>query len=251
MQNFFRQNRNILVVALSVFIVSMTALMLFLNTPGKDGTELKTDVLQSDSGGTATTEANYRNLFESGEDPFAVIKLDGHIIFTSGNFSATTGFSVDELRGKLIFSLIDGNDLTTFFSAFGKVIETGKPVMMIGPFGLVNRYGEYKTSMASIYPVMEEGRVSKIGIMIKDISEKLDSTVSSDSGDNADTVPGVVEAPAKPATIITRPTVTKKIQKKTETVETEPPVIELEKQEELKLTDPSWIVGRKLVMAGY
>jgi|WetSurMetagenome_2_1015567.scaffolds.fasta_scaffold61832_3 PAS domain S-box-containing protein len=247
MQNFFRQNRNILIVALSVFIVSMTALMLFLNNGGQGGSELQTDVLQTGTVDTAAVETNYRNILEGGEDPFAVIKLDGHIVFTSANLESMTGFSADDLQGRLFFSLIDGNDLPTFFSAFGKVIETGKPETMIGPFGIVNIYGEYKTSMGSVYPVMEEGRVSKIGILIKDISEKLNSTDETDT----EVVPAETDTPVikkKPATTtIKKATSIKKTSEPAEPKETDPATT-WKKPKTLRENDPSWITKGKLVM---
>jgi len=241
MQNFFRQNRNILVVALSVFIVSMTALMFFLNNTGKDPAELKTDVLQTDSAATIDPEKQYQDLFQSGDDPFAVMKLDGHMTFVSSQFLASTGFTNDDLQGKLFFSLIDSQDLTTFFSAFGKVVETGKAVTMIGPFGLANKDGEYKTSMGSVLPVMEDGKVAKIGIIIKDISNEVqDSGVAAPAVTN-DVTPAVTTSTVKKTTNIQKTV-------KPADPQGDSPATQWKKPKTLKTNDPSWITGGKLVM---
>jgi PAS domain S-box-containing protein len=250
MHNFFRQNRNILVVALSVFIVSMTSLMFFLNSHESDSSEFKTDVMHAGTEASGDPETGYRNIFEGGEDPFAVIKLDGHIVFTSGNLETITGFSREDLQGRLFFSLIDSEDLPTFFSAFGKVIETGKAVTMIGPFGLVNRYGEYRTSMGSVYPVIEDGRVARIGIMVKDISEELDidGAAAVDSGQDkekaSDDAPVTTDVPT---------TTHKKVTNEQKTVKPEDPketdpATEWKTPKTLRESDPSWITTGKLVM---
>jgi len=256
MQNFFRQNRNILVVALSIFIVSMTALLFFLNSTERDSGALQTNILQHESGEPVDVdlEKSYQDLFQCGDEPFVVMKLDGHITFANSKFLASTGFVNDDLRGKLFFSLIDSRDLTAFFSAFGKVVETGKAVTMVGPFRLADKAGDYKTSMGSVIPVIEKGKVARVGIVIKDISNAVK--------DNQDNQDNQLDAPEKGGIVpITEPTVKKATVKKPPNFKNaskepdgqnnnEPDSTQTrwEKPNSLRDNDPSWIMGGKLVM---
>ena len=163
MYNFFRHNKNILLVASSVFITSMTSLLLFLNTEGGGSQELKADVVGTGQVHSGEVETKYRELFHNQDDPVVVLGLDGNITFASWNFESETGFANDKLTSSPLFGYLHPDDLPTFFAAFGKVVATGKPVMMIGPFRVRDSKGEYHFNMGSVYPVIEEGKVKSIG----------------------------------------------------------------------------------------
>ncbi len=250
MYNFFRQNKHILLVAAGVFIVSMTALLLFLNTENKSNADLNTDVLSSDANNNDNSESHYRDLFQNQSDPIVVVGLDGHINFTSWNYEAVTGFTSQELKGQLFFSLINSEDLPAFFSAFGKVVETGKPQSAVGPFRIIDKDGNYHTSMGSVYPVIEQNKVTMIGIVAKDISSQLEQgQQDATPQDSAPGDPGTSGTYQQKSTIPLYRTIqqTKTIKPSTQPQQTTP-VTPWKKPKSLRENDPSWVAGDRLVM---
>jgi PAS domain S-box-containing protein len=173
MQTFFSQNRNIILVALGVFIASMTGLLFLLNngsTANLSG-ELKTNVIESDASvHGAEADLQYRNLFQNQEDPFLLLSLDGSIDYISADFEKVTGLGQAAMHEKTYFSLINPDDLSIVLSAFGKAMGSGDPQTMIGPYRLLDGDGKYRIYMGSFYPVKEEDKVVAVGIVNHDIS---------------------------------------------------------------------------------
>lgn len=177
MLSFIRQNRNVLLVGLGVFMASMTALMFLLNQSTQNHGELKTDVLASEKSVVSeqSEEKTYREILNNTEDPVVVMSLDGTIQFNSSDFEKITGDPTDITKGKLFFSLLKPEDMGVFMSAFGKAIQTGKPQMMIGPYHILNRSGDYSVNMGSVYPLSENEKITKIGLTTRDISDKINN----------------------------------------------------------------------------
>lgn len=254
MYNFFRHNKNILLVASSVFITSMTSLLLFLNTEGGGSQELKADVVGTGSVHSEEMETKYRELFNNHEDPVVVLGLDGNISFASGNFESETGFANEKLKSSPLFSYLHPEDLPTFFAAFGKVVATGKPVTMIGPFRIRDSKGEYHFNMGSVYPVIEDGKVQSIGITTHDITDTLDQYITpEDTTDEVvaeDTADETIQTDAQPETVAPVKKINKAIRQKS-SVEVkdkdEEPKVQWEKPRKYH-NDPAWITGGKLVM---
>ena len=252
MYNFFRQNKNILFIAAGVFIVSMTALLLFLNTENRDPQNFKADVINAESAKSEEIETKYRSLMQNQEDPIVVINLDGKIDFISWNYASETGFGIEDLREKLFFSYLHPDDLPTFFSAFGKVIDSGKPVTMIGPYRLRDKNGEYHFNIGSVYPVIEDGKVSSIGITTRDISEHMDQYVkpqdtASDETEYQDES-GTSDEPEYETDAAE--TQIKKASKprQSEPADKNQEPVKWQKPRNFRNNDPTWITGEKLVM---
>jgi PAS domain S-box-containing protein len=166
MQNFFVQNRNIILVSLGVFVVSMTTLLFFLNTGGNLNSlnDLKTDVISSAfPEATDQQDKEYRDLFQNREDPFLLISLDGSVDYASGNFETATGLNPKDLKDQTYFSFVNPDDLPIVLSAFGKTLEKGEVESMIGPYKVLDGNGEY-------YPIKKDDKVIAVGIVNRDIS---------------------------------------------------------------------------------
>lgn len=255
MFNFFRQNKHILFVSLGVFVVSMTMLMVFLNTENKESHELAADVISAESIPEMGEETKYRDLFQNQEDPVLVLGLDGRIGFVSKNVEEATGFTEMDLEETLYSIYIHPDDLPVFFAAFGKAIATGKAETMVGPFRVRDRNGEYHYNMGSVYPVMEENKVAGVGVTMKDITDHLDQYIQPEpviepapAVEPAPVVEPVVPAqgPVKTYTpvkhnIYLKPASPTKMQTPTETS------VPWKKPSKLK-SDPNWITGEKIVM---
>lgn len=176
MLQFLRSNKNILVVALGIFIVSMTSLMFFLNTQNQTEVshETKADVLDSVMVHSHYNEEKaIREELGNNDDAVVVIGIDGKINFASWDYEKITGLSPDDLEEQLFFSYVHPEDLAIIFGAFGKVIESGKATTMVGPYRVLTNDGEYKVNMASLYPLKENEKVNRIAITVKEISQEM------------------------------------------------------------------------------
>jgi PAS domain S-box-containing protein len=174
---FFRQNRNVLLISAAVFIVSMTGLLFFLNngsdeTANRTNQELQTNVVDSFTEKSAQEkEEKYSGLFQGNDSPMVVIKLDGVMEYSNSDYAGATGFTSEELEGQSFFGLIHPEDLPAFLKGFGEVLQSAKPVHMVGPFRMLMKSGEFNANMASLYPVSENEKITRIGVVTKDITD--------------------------------------------------------------------------------
>lgn len=247
MYNFFRQNKNILIVSLGVFIVSMTLLLIFLNTENKGTHELKADVINSEPVPMEDEETAYRELFQNHEDPVLMLGLDGKIDFASKDILPSTGFTEADMENTLLSSYIHPDDLPVFFAAFGKAIATGKAVTMIGPFRVRDMNGQYHYYMGSVYPVLQEDNVSGVGMTMKDITDHLDQYIRPEEEEvgteDEELLEDEQQAPVTKVKTVKNKT---NLENDDAPREIEEPV-KWQKPKKIK-SDPSWITGEKIVM---
>ncbi len=175
MYHYWRNNKNVILVAVAMFTVSLTALLSFLSgEPGGHNPELSANVVDSISvKAQQETESSYRSLLEDHEGPLVVLGVDGLVQFSSWDFESSTGYGMADVEDQLFYSFIHPEDLSTFIGAFGKVLASESPVMMIGPYRMRNVEGQYQVHMASFYPLKEDDKVVKVMIAIRDITGEL------------------------------------------------------------------------------
>lgn len=182
MLQYIKQNKQIIMVAVTLFVLSMSTTLFFFGSNGEQAPgHLKTDVLDH---GTVTesidvkslqeTEKNYRSLMNNQEDPVFAMNVDGTIKFASWDVENILEYKPEELSNQIYFLLINPEDLSPFLSAFGKVIQDKKPVTMIGPYRLRDQNGEYHLHVGSMTPVIVHGEVKEIVITSKDISKQVE-----------------------------------------------------------------------------
>jgi PAS domain S-box-containing protein len=180
MLQYIKQNKHVIMVAVTLFVISMSTLLFFFGSNGGQK-DLKTDVI---GGGSNVTESinvksaqddeqSYRTIVNNEEDPVFVMNVDGTIKFSSWNVESTLGYKPDELQHQIFFLMIHPDDLSTFLGAFGKVIQNKKPVTMVGPYRLRDKNGEYHLHMGSLFPIVVQGNVDSIAIASKDISSTV------------------------------------------------------------------------------
>lgn len=241
MLTYIKQNKNIFIVTLGLFIASMSALLFFLNDDHNLHEELKTNVVDSIAlKSYQEEEKRYRDLLGNHEDPIIILNLDGTIDFVSWDFGVAAGYKQKELKGELFLGLLHPEDLGTFMSAFGKVIGTEEALTMIGPYRLRDSLGAYRVNMGSVYPIKEEKKVVKIGLTTRDISYEIEKSEEEKVVEEPAVIPkkklqtegaqtsDPIEPPASP------PTPTKSHPSK--------------KLSPLKKDEPTWITGNRLVM---
>jgi PAS domain S-box-containing protein len=191
-------------VALGVFVVSMTALLFFLNNGAVhiNSDELKANVIENtDTAGTENavdnsgTENTLREQFQDKDDPYLLITPDGAVDDASANYESVTGVAADDIKGKTFYSQVNPDDLPTVLSSFSKVLETGDEVTMIGPYRIKDGNGEYRLYMGSFYPIKKDGKIIDVGVVNRDISNAVQEntpatdTTNSDSGSDSNYVP--------------------------------------------------------------
>lgn len=176
MYHYWRHNKNVILTAVALFMVSLTSLLYFLTADPQGGHgDLKADVVDSLTvKALQETEKSYRNLLEDHEGPIAVVGLDGLMEFSSWDFESVTGFRQDSIKGELFYSFIHPEDLPMFIGAFGKALASEEPITMVGPYRMRDAKGEYQLHMASLYPVKEEEKIAYIVIAIRDITADVE-----------------------------------------------------------------------------
>jgi PAS domain S-box-containing protein len=150
--------------------------MFFLNTQSHTEVshDTKADVLDSVMVHSHYNEEKaIRDELGNNDDAVVVIGIDGKISFVSWDYEKITGLAPDDMEEQLFFSYVHPEDLATIFGAFGKVIEGGKAVTMVGPYRVLTNSGEYKVNMASLYPLKENDKVTRIAITVKEISQEM------------------------------------------------------------------------------
>lgn len=174
MLKYLKKNKNIMIAAVGLFIVSMSVLLMFLNQEPLNKDELKTSVVEASSVKShQEEERHYREVVKNEEDPIVVIGMNGLIDFSSADFAELTGYKNEQIKGQLYFSFINPEELSTFLSGFGKVIDTEKPVLLVGPYRFKDSSGNYRYQIGSLYPVNADGKLTRIAISIRDITSEL------------------------------------------------------------------------------
>lgn len=182
MLKLLRQNQNIILTSIGLFLVSLTALLFLINNGLQvNHQELKTDVISYGKKESNLEEVKYRELVKNEDDPLFVLNLDGTIDFTSQDFLAASGYSPNKLSGRLFFSLIRSKDQVDFLSAISKAYLSEEPISMVGPFNIIKDDGSVSIYMGSLFPVKEDGKIKKIILTIKDITSNVEDSATDES----------------------------------------------------------------------
>lgn len=162
-------------------MISVITLIFFLNNQGPSH-QLKADLIDSRATGKhqLANEYIYGGLNETLGGSFVIVGLDGSVRYISSEFTAETGYSDGEMLNSLIFNYIQDEDLPTFIEGFGKVLETESPITMVGPFNFTLNNNTSGIFMATLTPIIEDGKVKEIVVETKDIKEELLDNEESD-----------------------------------------------------------------------
>lgn len=175
MLKYIQQNKQVIMVAVALFIVSMSALLFFLGSNTEfQAHDLKTDVIETvDHKPAQNEETHYRQLLKNNEDPFVVMNVNGSINFTSSNFESTLGYSEKEAQNQVFFNLLNPEDLSIFLGGFGKVLQSEQGVTIVGPYRIRDKKGDFHLHIGSAVPVVVKGKIEKIVLSTKDISAQV------------------------------------------------------------------------------
>ena len=163
-------------VAVSLFVISMSTILFFFgsNIEKDQPQELKTSVMESfDIKSLQDQENSYRTMLKNNEDSIIVLNGDGTIDFTSWDIETGLGYNQNEMKTQIFFLYLNPDDLSLFLGAFGKVIDTQKPMHMVGPYRLRSKDGGYHLVIGNLTPVIEGDKVTKIVVSTKDITKQM------------------------------------------------------------------------------
>lgn len=185
MLQFIRQNKNVIMVAIALFFVSMSVLILFLGEELHENNDISANVVGSMGRSAAhvelpaselkENEIKFREVTGNQEDPIVVIGLDGMVDFASADFEVATGYEPVLMRDNLFYEFVDTADLAKFIAAIGKVLETGITMPMVGPYKFINVYGKYNIHIATLHPYKTGDKVTGIIVVFRDITEAINN----------------------------------------------------------------------------
>ncbi len=174
MLKYLRQNKQTIIIAFALFIVSTSTLLFFVGSNGEvKGTDLKTDVIENhNNSATQEEEKNFRHIANNKDDSLVVLNLDGTIDFATQDFEERMGYSQTEIHDQVFFDLLNPEDFTSFLGVFSKVLHNHEPISLIGPYRIRDKAGEYHTNIGATAPYLLKGKLEKIILTLKDITAK-------------------------------------------------------------------------------
>ncbi len=175
MLKYLNQNKHVILIAVALFVVSVSTLLFFLGAnPEVQKHEVKADFLEGiNVKSLQEDESHYRKLTNNLEDPILVLALDGSIEFVSRDVESKWSYVKKDIVHQSFFVLLHPDDLPDFLGVFGKVLQTEQPVNTIGPYRIRAKNGEYRMIIGLAAPLIEKGKVQKIVIAAKDITSEL------------------------------------------------------------------------------
>lgn len=174
-QNFWKNNKNVILVAVGMFIVSITTLLLLLNHE-KLGGDFNADILhlnESDKEEITVKlpKKDYSKFEEVNEGPTVVLGADGLVEYINEDFEDISGYKLSEMIGEFFFSYVHQKDLGEILSSYNRVLSSSETMTMIGPIRIRNADDEYLMFMASMDPLVENEQILGVALTVYDITE--------------------------------------------------------------------------------
>ncbi len=188
--SFLSQNKKIALSAISLFVLSLTSMVLFLSDLGGD--YAKTDVLGAGDSAHVAVEANaeavYRAVLDDTDLPVLVIDHEGKVVFASDDVCELLGISCEVFVDKLFFDYMNAKDLPQFFSTQNKVLQGGEAIDGMGPYRLMKGKKEVLVLFNAALSPTSDKEVSHVALAIKDITSLAESlNMEASSAENMNT----------------------------------------------------------------
>ncbi len=197
---FLSQNKKIFISALSIFIVSFTILLFFMESKGSDLDFAHGNVMQLSAESHSTADQNhkidtshgainakmaiakplmYEDYLENTDDTWLVTDSTGVIKDGSETFFELLGVARGDAVEKLIYSFINSDDLPEMIQHNSKIIQDASEVRGIGPFRFALDDENDLLVMFNAFPIQEdkEQKVNKILFSVKNITEVVDTMI--------------------------------------------------------------------------
>ncbi len=167
-----------------MFVASITTLIILLNNENLNG-EMQANVVHGEHNDAHQAHQeetlDYESLAPESAGPAVIVGLDGLVDFANEEFKKETRYIESEVKDQLFFSYIHPQDLAKILAAYGQVLSSQKPDLLVGPFRMKNAAGEYILHMAAMQPIFQDDRMVGVAIETVDISDKFN--LDSSAGD--------------------------------------------------------------------
>lgn len=173
------QNNKIIIAAVSIFFVSLSAILYWLESGGESIDHSKTNVLQTitEQGHGESEEADPETLLreeiDEYENPVFAIGTDGKFVLESENFCDLLERKCEDLEEKLLYSYINSQDLPGLVSLHTKIFENKTRIDGEGPYRMYGKGNEILV-MFDIMPILDKDEnVTLIVFAVKDITGQV------------------------------------------------------------------------------
>ena len=190
------QNKKIVIAAISIFIVSFSVMVFFLERTGDQFDHGQTDVLHNDDNHTEQIEEQIENeigpkianpyiarLKDPGT-PFFVTNAEGDFKHISTEFCMLIGADCESIKDASLFDYVNSKDLPDLAANHSKLIQNGQDTEGIGPY----RMPQFKDGkeilviLNAYFEVDKDGKVYEIIFEVNDITKQVEQMT--DNGEN-------------------------------------------------------------------
>lgn len=156
-----------------MFVASITTLIILLNNENLNG-EMQANVVHGEEDHAHREETlDYESFAPQTSGPAIIVGMDGLIDYVNEEYKKETRYIESEIQDQLFFSYIHPQDLAEILAAYGQVLSSQKPDVLVGPFRMKNAAGEYLLQMAAMQPIFQDDHMVGVTIETEDISDKL------------------------------------------------------------------------------
>lgn len=168
MQLLLTQDRKIAIAVISIFLISFSVMMFFLQT-GEEINMLNASTMHSTEAGESQdkAEASPKSLEEA---PYFSISSDGKFTQASSGFLEL--LDIRELQGESLYDFVHIKDLTKLFSHQTRVIQDKEKIEAVGPIRLINGDNE-SIVLFTIIPIEQDHKVNELKFEVNDITAQV------------------------------------------------------------------------------
>lgn len=173
------QNIKIAISALSVFVVSFSVMLFFLNGNEDNLKNMQTNIMHAEkttneqTTGAGNLEKNYRAKVDNSTDPLFILTADGNFVLLSEDFCKLLSKNCSELKNKSAFDYVNSKDLPELMADYSKVVSGEKLATEIGPFRMLNGKEEVYLMFKLTSVLGKDKKVNEIIVLVKDITGKI------------------------------------------------------------------------------
>lgn len=159
------QSRKIALIAVGIFVVSISILFVFTQKSSFMSGDLKTQILGLGTNHGQTAETS---------DPSIVIQPDNKILYASPSFKEALGYKDEDLKNEDFFGLIHSDDTGEVAKFITKIVQDQNELKNLGPYRIKTADSQYKVYMASASVKISGSKVTQIVISMKDITKNIE-----------------------------------------------------------------------------
>ena len=196
------QNKKIVIAAISIFIVSFSVMVFFLERNGDKFDHGQTDVLHNDEQNVDhdsehTDEeiaspvedphvSNYVDHLKNPKAPFFVTNAEGDFKYLSEGFCELIGVSCDSIQNASLFDYVNSKDLPDLAASHSKLIQDSEDTDGLGPYRMLQSKDEKEimVMLNAYFEVDKDDKVSEIIFEVNDITEQVEQMTDEVEDDN-------------------------------------------------------------------